>query len=108
MEKQYQPTLYDEAMQTRQLQMIKSIVPYLDVSKRQQAALIIQSLEWRNAMNVFSGNSNALSACEVPDGTDRRTAILTAVREYCTPKEQETIDTLLNLFCIMENYESMI
>ena len=38
-------------------------------------------------------------------GTKRRDAMLSAVRKYCTPKEQEMIDTIQTLFCIMENQD---
>jgi hypothetical protein len=31
--------------------------------------------------------------------------MLTAVRQYATPKEQETIDNILNLFCVLDNYD---
>ena len=46
-----------------------------------------------------------MAACALPNGTDRRNAMLSAIRQYCSPKEQETIDTILNLFCVMDNYE---
>ena len=46
-----------------------------------------------------------MAACSLPAGTKRRDAMLSAVRKYCTPKEQETIDTLQTLFCIMENQD---
>ena len=41
----------------------------------------------------------------LPAGTKRRDAMLSAVRKYCTPKEQEMIDTIQTLFCIMENQD---
>ena len=50
-------------------------------------------------------NSIALLLLSLPAGTKRRDAMLSAVRKYCTPKEQEMIDTLQTLFCIMENQD---
>ena len=67
---------YDDVVQTKNVQILKSIVPFLD-------------------------------ACSLGDGIDRRSAILGAIRQYCTPKEQETIDTLMNLFCVMDNYDML-
>ena len=32
-----------------------------------------------------------MAACSLPAGTKRRDAMLSAVRKYCTPKEQEMI-----------------
>ena len=46
-----------------------------------------------------------MADCSLPAGTKRRDAMLSAVRKYCTPKEQEMIDTMQTLFCIMENQD---
>ena len=41
-----------------------------------------------------------MAACSLPAGTKRRDAMLSAVRKYCTPKEQEMIDTIQTLFVL--------
>ena len=96
---------YDDMVQTRNVQMLKSIIPFLDFSSQKPAAMLIQYLEMCNAYSVFSKKDNSMAACALPNGTDRRNAMLSAIRQYCSPKEQETIDTILNLFCVMDNYE---
>ncbi len=105
MENPKQFTPYDEAMQTRELQMLKTIVPFLDGKQKQQLGIIIQYMELRQFSQLLQNSSSALGACEIPAGNERRSAMLGALRQYCTPKEKETIDTILNLFCIMDNYE---
>lgn len=105
MEEQTLFTPYDEKMQTRQLQMLKTMVPYLAGNMQKQMAVFIQCMEVKNTMSMFQGASNGLSICEVPQGTDKRLAMLNAVRQYCSPKEQETIDLMLNLFSIIDNYD---
>ncbi len=106
MEDQKLFTPYDEAMQTRELQMLKTIVPFLEGRQKQQLGMIIQYMEIRHFSQLLQNSSSALGACEIPAGNERRSAMLNALREYCTPKEKETIDTILNLFCIMDNYEA--
>ncbi|MCM1282195.1 MAG: hypothetical protein NC180_11225 [Muribaculaceae bacterium] len=98
---------YDEMIGTRDVQILKSIVPFLDYTARRQAALLIQYLEFKQMRNVFSSRESSMAACAIPETPDRRSAILGAIRQHCTPKEQETIDTILNLFCIMENYDTI-
>ena len=95
---------YDDMVQTRNVQMLKSIIPFLDFPSHKLAVMLIQYLEMRNAYSAFSKKDNSM-ACALPNGTDRRNAMLSAIRQYCSPKEQETIDTILNLFCVMDNYE---
>lgn len=96
---------YDDMVQTRNIKMLKSIVPFLDFHSQKPAALLIQYLEFQNANNAFSKPDNSMAACSIPEGNDRRNAILGAIRQYCTPKEQEAIDTVLNFFIVMENYD---
>ena len=96
---------YDDMVQTRNIKMLKSIVPFLDYRSQKPAALLIQYLEFKNASSAFSKPDNSMAACSIPEGSDRRNAILSARRQYCTPKEQEAIDTVLNFFIVMENYD---
>lgn len=96
---------YDDMVQTRNIKILKSIVPFLDFRSQKPAAMLIQYMELKNASTVFSRQDNSMAACALPDGSDRRSAILGAIRQYCTPKEQETIDTILNLFCVLDNYD---
>lgn len=96
---------YDELIQTKNTQILKSIVPFLDSPAQKPLAMLIQLMEWKNATSTFSKQENSMTACALPAGTKRRDAILGAVRKYCTPKEQEMIDTIQTLFCIMENQD---
>lgn len=105
MEEKNQLTPYDEMMQTKELQMLKTVVPFLAPRQQQQIAMLIPYMELRHCMKLFSTNTNALAACEIPEGSDRKSALLMAIKNYCSPKEKEMIDTVLNLFCMMDNYE---
>lgn len=106
MEEQERETVtYDDMVQTRNIQILKSIVPFLEFRTQKPVAMMIQYMELKNASETFSRRDNSMAACALPNGSDRRNAMLGAIRQYCTPKEQETIDTILNLFCVMDNYE---
>ena len=102
MEENVTLTPYDEMLQTRDVQILKSIIPFVDFNAQRQIAMLIQCMEFRQIKTIFSKKENTLSICSIPDGTDKRSALLAAVRKYCSPKEQETIDTILNLLCIMD------
>jgi cell division transport system ATP-binding protein len=69
-------------------------------------AMFIQSLEFRNTLRMFQTDNNLLTACSVSNDSDRKNAMLQTLRRFCTPKERETIDTLLNIMCVMENYDT--
>jgi hypothetical protein len=98
-------TPYDEAAQTKRLQMLKTFVPYADKSLQRQLVTMIQLLEYQTVLDVINRGDNQLSACSVPDGGSKTTALLTELKQFCSAGEQEMIDNLLNLMCIMDNYE---
>ena len=95
-------TEYDGLVQTRELQMLKSLLPFANAKSQMPIAILIQSMQFRNTIQVFQKNTNVLSACSIHNETDKRNAMIQTLRKFCTPKEKETIDTLLNIMCVME------
>lgn len=95
-------TEYDGLVQTRELQMLKSLLPFASIQSQMPLAILIQSMEFRNTIQMFQNNANVLSACSVHNEPDKRSAMIQTLRRFCTPKEKETIDTLLNIMCVME------
>ena len=106
MEQELYTTEYDGLVQTRELQMLKSLLPFTNVKNQMPLAILIQSMEFRNTIQMFQNNANVLSACSVHNESDKRSAMIQTLRKFCTPKEKETIDTLLNIMCVMENYDT--
>lgn len=108
MEQENLTTEYDNLVQTRELQMMKSMLPFVGVQQQKPLAILIQSLQFRNTVKMFQNNENALSACAIntSNEAEKRNAMIQTLRNFCTPKERETIDTLLNIMCVMESYDS--
>lgn len=102
-------TEYDNLVQTRELQIMKSMLPFVGVQQQKPLAILIQSLQFRNTVKMFQNNENALSACAIPttNEAEKRNAMIQTLRNFCSPKEKETIDTLLNIMCVMESYDSL-
>ena len=101
-------TEYDGLVQTKELQMMKSMLPFLGLKQQKPMAILIQSLQFRNAVRMFQNDENALAACSinVTSEAERRNAMIQTLRNFCSPKEKETIDTLLNIMCVMETYDA--
>lgn len=98
-------TPYDEAIQTRELQMLKTLVPYMGNGQKKQIVALIQYMEYQHALNVLNQSDNQLAACSMPEGSNRTTTLLSELKQYCTSAEQEAIDNILNLLCIVENLD---
>ena len=97
-------TPFDEITQTKELQMLKTIVPYLSKDKQSPLVMMISCMAMVNSMKVLS-ETPALSVAETETPSDRRIAMLNALKKYFSPSEQETIDNILNVFSILDNKE---
>ena len=97
-------TPFDEITQTKELQMLKTIVPYLSKDKPRPLVMLISCMAMVNSMKVLS-ETPALSVAETETPSDRRIAMLNALKKYFSPSEQETIDNILNVFSILDNKE---
>ena len=105
MEQEQLITEYDTQIQTRDLQMLKAILPFVHTSNQMPLAIMIQTMEFQNTLRYFRSQQNQLSAFSVSSDTDRKNALFQTLKKFCTPKERETIDTLLNIMCVMETYD---
>lgn len=99
-------TEYDGLIQTRELQMLKTMLPFVSVQHQMPLAILIQSMEFKNTIQMFQNNANALTACALPKDSDKKSAMIQSLKRFCTPKERETLDNIMNIMYIMENYES--
>ena len=97
-------TPFDEITQTKELQMLKTIVPYLSKDKQRPLVMMISCMAMLNSMKVLS-ETPALSVAETETPSDRRIAMLNALKKYFSPSEQETIDNIINVFSILDNKE---
>ena len=97
-------TPFVEITQTKELQMLKTIVPYLSKDKQRPLVMMISCMAMVNSMKVLS-ETPALSVAETETPSDRRIAMLNALKKYFSPSEQETIDNILNVFSILDNKE---
>ena len=77
-------TPFDEITQTKELQMLKTIVPYLSKDKQRPLVMMISCMAMFNSMKVLS-ETPALSVAETETPSDRRIAMLNALKKYFSP-----------------------
>ena len=103
-----EPTIFDTLTQSRELQMLKTAVPYMPQSQKRQFAILIKYMELQRAMQIFAPGTASLSACELPDEENNGLNMLTEMRKYATPHEQEMIDNVSNLISMMSLYSDTL
>ena len=100
-------TPFDNMTQTRELQMLKTMLPYMKESQKKQFAILIKYMELQNTIQLFSQNTAALSMCSVEEDHNNMLCMLEDLRGFCTEKEQKTLDMLSNMFSMLETYETL-
>ena len=88
--------------QTRELQMLKTMLPYMKDAQKKQFAILIKYMELQNTVQVFSQEDKVMSMCSVDEGSNNVVAMLNDLRAFCTSKAPETIDMLAKMFSILE------
>ena len=101
-------TTLDSLIEDRQLQMMKAAIPYINNSSQKTMAFLIKYMELERTVAIFTGSENSLQMCSAPqDETAPKLQLLTAIREYCTEQEKETIDTFFNYMQMFSAYETL-
>ena len=98
---------FDTMTQTREIQMLKTVLPYMKSSQKKQFAILIKYMELQNTLHIFSQEEQVLSMCSLPEEENNPQSLLNSLRLFCTPKELETIDMLTNMFSMLETYETI-
>ena len=100
-------TSFDYMTQNRQLQMMKTILPYMKEAQKKQFAILIKYMELQNTIQIFSQEDKVLSMCFVDEESNNMVAMINDLRQFCSEKEQETLDMLINMFSMLETYETI-
>ena len=88
-------TPFDEITQTRELQMLKTIIPYMPHDSQKQMTLMVHYISLMNSMRMIDC-APALSVAETESMSDRRLSMLNALKKYCSKSEQDTIQQAPN------------
>ncbi len=102
---EYTPTTFDIETQSRNIQILKSVIPYVNSSSQRNFALMVKFLELRNVASLFNEEPVSLSMCSTDDPSEKRMQLLNDIKKFCTPAEQDSIDMMLTAFQMFSSYD---
>ena len=105
---EYTPTTFDIETQSRNIQMLKTVIPYIDASRQKTFALIVKFLELRNVASIFNEEPASISMCSTDDPAEKRMQLLNDIKKFCTPAEKDSIDTMLTAFQMFSSYDTFM
>lgn len=106
MDEQNMTTPIDIMTQTKELQILKTLVPFMPQEMQKNLIMLVQCMQFQKTMEIFDNPPAELSAASISNETGKTTAMLSAIRKFCSPREQETIDNILNILNLMDGREN--
>ncbi len=89
----------------RTLSILKVILPYLKHPMKDTIKTCIQLFEIRKTMERLEQEEEELAACSPGAENASLYDIYQSIRDYCTPKEAETLDMLINFTQMAKFYK---
>lgn len=98
----------DTLIQDRHLEMLKAAIPYLDTSRQKNMAMLVKFMELQRTMALFQNPGNNLRMCSKEENEEEAPVqMLTAIREYCTDKEKDMVDNMINFVQMFSTCETL-
>lgn len=89
----------------RTLSMLKILLPYLKHPAKDTIKTCIQLFEIQKTITRLEQEEEELAACSPSADNASIYDIYQLIREYCTPKESETLDMLINITQMAKFYK---
>lgn len=107
MDNNYIPTAFDEKAQNKDLQILKTALPYMRGSRQKEILTLIKAIELKKSIDLIDSDDTSLSICSSENPMENTLNMLGDIRQFCSEQEQEHIDMILNIFSMFSTYETM-
>lgn len=97
-------SLYENRLQSKEINILKTILPYMNSTSQKNISLLISYLQLQRTMEYFENPENTMQICAM-EKKDTTVDMLNAVKKYCNAREQQQIDRILNAMQMMSTYE---
>ena len=97
-------SLYDNRLQSKEINILKTILPYLNSTSQKNISMIISYMQLQKTMEFFENPENTMQIVAM-EKKDNAADILNAIRVHCNQREQQQIDHLLNALQMVSTYD---
>lgn len=106
-EMEYTPTTFDIETQSKNIQILKTIIPYVEGNNQKNFAVLVKFLELKNVISIFNEPPASLCMCSSDDPSEKKFRLLNDIKKFCSPAEQDSIDMMLTAFQMFSSYDVM-
>lgn len=96
-----QLTQFDSLISPRQLQIIKSALPYIPLGEQKVVSLLVKFQELKNTIHLYDSDpAETLGVCSSSDNINENLSeMVESIKHYCSEPEKENLDFLYNITC---------
>ena len=76
-------------------------------SRQKEILTLIKAIELKKSIDLIDSDDTSLSICSSENPMENTLNMLGDIRQFCSEKEQENIDMILNIFSMFPTYETM-
>ena len=98
-------SLYDARLQSREISMLKTALPYVSPSVQKNLSMMIAFLQMEKTIEFFSDPENTTQIAAMERTPDQTVELLQDLRSLCLPAEQRQVDQILNVMQMISTYE---
>ncbi|MFP3154520.1 hypothetical protein LQZ18_08855 [Lachnospiraceae bacterium ZAX-1] len=102
-----QMTSFDTMVQSRQMQMLKAAIPYINLAQQRMLSVYVKYLELQRTMQIFGSPQTSLQMCSVTDRNEAPIQMLNDIRVFCNDTEKESIDMIMSFLQMFSTYETL-
>ncbi len=99
------PSLYDSRLQSKEIQILKTALPFLAPSAQKSISMMISYFQMQKTIEFFDNPENSMQICAAETGYDNSIEMLQAIREISSPQEQTQLDSVLNVLQLIATYD---
>lgn len=107
MDNNYIPTPFDERIESKDLKILKTALPYMNGTRQKEILMLIKSMELKKSLDLINSSDASVSIMSAENPMENTQKMLNDIRQFCNEQEQENIDMILNLFSMFSTYGTM-
>ena len=97
---------YEDYLAKSPFQTIKLLLPFLPAANQKTMVILIKFLELKYTMEYFK-KGNPFSVCSNLQEDASPLERVSSIIDFLPPKEQESVEQLINMMSVMEAFQSM-
>lgn len=98
---------FDTLFTTNHMQILKSLMPYVDADFQKKLAVYIKFSELQYTLSYFQTKKAELSGCSLHKKEFDLPSVYRTIKGYCTAEEQHQIEQLIHIANTMETMKNV-